>query len=135
MQPSGVFGYAVGPVLIRRSTVALLLLAQGLGLLHLALESHTAGATGEQLDVSLLHDDAHHSQAPHVCAPEGDAALAPFGVECAVVAAFHAPAVISVSHFTSYAAPELPPARALVTFETPPQDVLARAPKSSPPAV
>lgn len=122
-------------MLIRRSTVALLLLAQGLGLLHLALESHTDGATGEQLDVSLLRDDSHHSQEPHICAPEDDSALAPNALECAVVAAFHAPAVISAAPFTSYAAPELPSVRALVTFDTPPQDVLARAPKSSPPVV
>lgn len=121
-------------MLIRRSTVALLLLAQGLGLLHLALESHTAGDAGEQLDLSALRDDAHHSQEPHLCAPEGDAALAPVTAGCAVVAAFHAPALISTTPFTSCAAPELPPVRALVTFETPPQDVLARAPKSSPPA-
>lgn len=122
-------------MLIRRSTVALLLLAQGLGLLHLALESHTDGAAGEQLDVALLRADEHHSQAPHVCAPEGDATLASRPLECAVFAAFHAPVVLSALGVTSCAAPQLPVVRAFVTFETPPQDVLARAPKSSPPAV
>ena len=121
-------------MLIRRSTVALLLLAQGLGLLHLALESHTEGSAGEQHDVSQLRDDAHHSQAPHVCAPEGDA-LAPAGIDCAVIAAFHAPALITAPAFITCAAPEPTPAPVSVRVETPPQDALSRAPKSSPPAV
>ncbi len=121
-------------MLIRRSTIALLLLAQGLGLMHLALETHAEGSSGEQLDVSRLHDDAHRTREPHVCAPESDASFAQPVTDCPVLAVFQTPALISPVTFVARVTPEFSPVRSRSTFETPPQDVLSRAPKSSPPA-
>lgn len=112
-----------------------MLLVQALGLLHLAVETHTLGEDGSIHDVAQLIEDAHESNDPHLCSPEADSHLAPLINECAVLATWRAavetqplistlPLLISTA--TSFTA---------VTRTHTPQDVLSRAPKSSPPAV
>jgi len=121
-------------VLIRRSTVALLLLAQALGLLHLALESHTEGTAGEWLDSAQLHGDAHHGDAPHLCAPENDAQLASSTPSCAVMAVWLTPAMITVGSIELHTQQVELTARTVLRDAADQQDALSRAPKNSPPA-
>lgn len=121
-------------MLIRRFTVALLLLAQGLGLLHVALESHTEGTAGEWLDAALLHEDAHHGDAPHLCAPENDAQLAPSTPSCAVMAVWLTPAMISAAVLEIHSQQAEVTTRTVLRDAADQQDALSRAPKNSPPA-
>ncbi len=112
-----------------------MLLAQALGLLHLAVDTHTLGEDGSIHDVAQLIEDAHESNDPHLCSPEADSHLAPLLNECAVLATWRAavevqPLIISLPSLATTAT-----SFTAVAHTRAPQDVLSRAPKSSPPAV
>lgn len=118
----------------RAFVAALLLLVQGLGLAHLAVETHTVGRDGAMHDVAQLLADTHDSNDPHLCAPEEDGHLAPGSTGCAVLASWRAALEAPASSplhpgGASQPAPVTP-------HRTPAaqQDVLSRAPKLSPPA-
>ncbi len=117
----------------RVTVAALLLLVQVCGLAHLTLETHALGSDGALHDVAQLLEDAHDANEPHLCAPERDTHVATPSAGCAVVASWRAavesqPSPVTLHPTTQHALPVAPTAR-----PAPPQDVLSRAPKSSPP--
>lgn len=119
----------------RAFVAALLLLVQGMGLLHLAVETHTLGQDGAIHDIPSLLADAHDSTDPHLCAPEEDGHVAPMSTGCAVVASWRAAAELpTLSTLTVTLHSAQSPAAPLVAYIAQ-QDVLSRAPKLSPPAV
>ncbi|MGV3619884.1 MAG: hypothetical protein ACO1OB_03650 [Archangium sp.] len=118
----------------RALVAALLLLVQGLSLLHLAVETHTVGQDGAVHDTVSLLADAHDSTDPHLCAPEEDGHLAPMSTGCAVVASLRT-VVESQALTTVVVARNVSPQFvAPLVVHVAQQDVLSRAPKLSPPA-
>ncbi|PZR13291.1 MAG: hypothetical protein DI536_13480 [Archangium gephyra] len=119
----------------RAFVTALLLLVQGLSLLHLAVETHTLGQDGAIHDIPSLLADAHDSTDPHLCAPEADAHVAPLSTGCAVIASWRAAVEAPTPVSVELAVTAPPRSTPLPVMHVAQQDVLSRAPKLSPPAV
>lgn len=111
---------------------ALLLLAQVLGLGHVALGRHVLSDSGALVDVAPLAAEAHDDLREHLCA--GDVAIhADAPDECLVLASWSAPSLLTASlslrqRLGSSAA--LPDGVSDVAVQL---DALSRAPKASPP--
>jgi hypothetical protein len=120
------------PLTFRAFVSTLLLVLQVLGLGHVALARHTVSESGALVDVQPLLIDSHDETESHVCAHEVEIHADAPG-DCLVVATWTSPLLLTPSlplhHVLDVAAG---PALAAVTAE-PPLDLLAVAPKASPP--
>lgn len=112
---------------------ALLLVLQVLGLGHVALARHELSQSGALVDVEPLLVDTHEETQSHFCGDEV-AIHADAPGDCLVVATWTSPQLLSpvaVVLPRSLTSSTAAPARA--RFVAPPLEVLARAPKASPP--
>ncbi len=111
----------------------LTLAAQLLGLAHLAVETHTLSLAGYVVEPGAIDADAHEDAAPHLCDAAGPGLHGP-DEACAVAASWTTSGVLGEVHAS------LSVEGARVHQRAPPgwwgadDDVLARAPKASPPA-
>ena len=115
----------------RRWISLMVLLLQAAGLLHLTLERHLLATDGTWHDAQTLVAEAH--QGEHVCSPEEGTVDAP-AMGCAVLASWNTPGLWSAADLTAPACwltrqPSVPSRERAWGV-----DVLAFAPKASPPA-
>lgn len=117
---------------LRAYVSALLLVLQVLGLGHVALARHTVSETGALVDVQPLLVDSHEETESHVCADEVEIHADAPG-DCLVAATWSAPLVLAPSPVVRRLANAAVRAPAQSVHAAPPLDVLAVAPKASPP--
>ncbi len=117
---------------LRAFVSALLLLAQVLGLGHVALGRHVLSDSGALVDVAPLAAEAHDDFREHLCA--GDVTIhADAPEDCLVVASWSAPSLLTPSFVWLERRDASSTRLAVPSFVAVQLDVLSRAPKASPP--
>ena len=110
----------------------LLLVLQVLGLGHVALARHTVNETGALVDVEPVLVDLHEQTESHVCAHEVEIHADAPG-DCLVVATWTSPLLLTPSLSLHHALDVAPGQSLAAVTAEPPLELLAVAPKASPP--
>lgn len=122
----------ITPSPLRAAISAVLLLVQVLGLGHLAFAEHALGAGGAVVEAAPLAADAHDEAGDHLCAAETQ--VSSDGPEdCVVLAGWSTPSLVApVAQGVALRHAAQPDVRSAAQVEVQ-LEVLARAPKGSPP--